>query len=183
MRRSAKPKNFWRSFAYLAEESSLTAEPPSLGKSSQHPLHAGLSFVPPRTVSLREGVAPSILGLLIKAHGAKPAVMKTPSGTFAFVVLAVIVIVAVVSCRTYQIVVCLHGGNYDIRVLIKDGAPPIHPYKPCLHPGSIKTDRVTMSKVAQSAAAGESAGNDPNVTNRVAAANGEDIITVLNALK
>ena len=40
-----------------------------------------------------------------------------------------------------------------------------------------------MSKVAQRAAAGESAGNDPNVTNRVAAANGEDIITVLNALK
>jgi hypothetical protein len=147
--------------------------------------------------------------LLIKAHGVKPAViMKAPSGTFAFVVLAVIVIVAIVSCRTYQIVanqkyavqigtqttyvewttqgdfdkalkkVCLHGGNYDIRVLIKDGAQPIHPYKPCLHPGSIKTDRVTKSKVANGAAPG-----DPNVTNRVAAANGEDIITVLNALK
>jgi len=139
--------------------------------------------------------------------------MKTPSGTFAFVVLAVIVIVAVVSCRTYQIVanqkyaveigtkttyvewttqgdfdkalkkVCRHGGNYDIRVLMNARAQPIHPYNPCPPPGSIKTDRVTMSKVAQSAAAGESAGNDPNVTNRVAAANGEDIITVLNALK
>ena len=139
--------------------------------------------------------------------------MKAPSGTFAFVVLAVIVIVAIVSCRTYQIVanqkyvveigtkttyvewttqgdfdkalkkVCLHGGNYDIRVLMNAHAQPIHPYNPCPSPGSIKTDRITMSKVAQRAAAGESAGNDPNVTNRVAAANGEDIITVLNALK
>jgi hypothetical protein len=139
--------------------------------------------------------------------------MKASSGTFAFVVLAVIVIVAIVSCRTYQIVanqkyvleigtkttyvewttqgdfdkalkkVCRHGGNYDIRVLMNARAQPIHPYNPCPPPGSIKTDRVTMSKVAQRAAAGESAGNDPNVTNRVAAANGADITTVLNALK
>ena len=32
-------------FAYLPEESSVTAEPPSLGKSSQHPLPCRLSSV------------------------------------------------------------------------------------------------------------------------------------------
>jgi hypothetical protein len=162
-------------------------------------------------LSMRGG-APTILGLLIKAHGAKPTVMKTPSGTFAFVVLAVIVTVAVVSCSptdkkivsnqkfslrigTKTITkttyvdwtsddqfdealkqVCQNGGSYTIEKLKPGGKP--YNAKPC-----IKTDKVTKSKVADDAAAGESAGNDPNVTNRVAAANKADILTVLNALQ
>ena len=43
------------------------------------------------------------LGLIIAAHGVKPAVaMKTLSRTFRFVVLGVIVIVAVVSCCCFS---------------------------------------------------------------------------------
>jgi hypothetical protein len=139
--------------------------------------------------------------------------MKTLSGTFAFVVLAVVVIVAVVSCRTFQIVanqksaveigtkttyvewkdqrrfdkalerVCRRGGYYDITVLMYVGAKPFHPYKPCPFPGSIRTVKVTKSKAADGIAAGESAANDPNVTYKVASAYIEDITEVLSALK
>ena len=136
--------------------------------------------------------------------------MKTLSRIFAFVVLAVIVIVAAVGCATYQIVanqkyflvigthttyvewrdqdlfdkaldrVRRRGGYYDITVLKNGaGAQPVHPYVP----RSIRTVKVTKSKVADGAAAGESATNDPNVTYKVATAYKEDIDAVLNALK
>jgi hypothetical protein len=155
--------------------------------------------------------------LLIQGHAAKPSgIMKTRSGTFAFVVLAVIVIVAVVSsCRTLPFVqkfdlqigtmtddkteyvawtkrqafddaldkVCLHpGGTYDLYVLVEERADVIHPYRPCPHPVSIKTDRVTKSKVAGGAAVGEPAANDPNVTYRITTANLEALRAVVTAL-
>jgi hypothetical protein len=146
--------------------------------------------------------------------GVKPAdVMKTRSGTLSFVVLAVIVAFAVVSCCTYQFVanqkgllvigtgktyvewksqrqfdnalkrVCQHGGYYDLTVLMNVGAQPIHPYKPCPFPGSIRTVKVTKSKVTDGAAAGESAANDPQVTYKVASADSDDLAAVANALK
>jgi hypothetical protein len=142
--------------------------------------------------------------------------MRTLSGKFAFVVLAVIVIVAVVSsCRTLPFVqkfdlqigtrtddkteyvewtskgafdraleqVCQHGGTYDLYVLKEYGQKEIHPYNPCSRPVSIKTDRVTKSKVADGAAAGEPAANDPNVTYRVTSADLGAIKAVVNALE
>jgi hypothetical protein len=145
--------------------------------------------------------------------GVKPAgAMKTPSGTVAFVILAAIVTLVVVSCVTYQLVpnqqaflvigtgktfvkwksqrqfdnalkrVCRHGGYYDLTVLMNVGAQPIHPYKPCPSWGSIRTVKVTKSKVADDAAAGESAGNDPYVTMKVASPDPEDIGAVADAL-
>ena len=140
--------------------------------------------------------------------------MKTPSGIFALVILAVIVIAAVVSC-TYQIVpnqkfllyigtkpifgkptyvnwttedefddalrkVCQNGGTYKIRKLKADDEEP-YDAKSCKE--ILKTVKVTKSKVAGGALAAESVANDPNVTMKVAAANEEDITTVLNALK
>jgi hypothetical protein len=138
--------------------------------------------------------------------------MKTPSRTFAFVILAAIMTLAVVSCVTYQFVanqqaflvigtgktyvkwksqrqfdnalrrVCRHGGYYEITVLMNVGAQPIHPYKPCPSWGSIRTVKVTKSKVADGAAVGESAANDPNATYKVASADPEDIAEVANAL-
>jgi hypothetical protein len=138
--------------------------------------------------------------------------MKTPSRTFAFVILAAIMTLAVVSCVTYQFVanqqaflvigtgktyvkwksqrqfdnalrrVCRHGGYYEITVLMNVGAQPIHPYKPCPSWGSIRTVKVTKSKVADGAAVGESAANDPNATYKVASVAPEDIAEVANAL-
>jgi len=154
------------------------------------------------------------LGLLIKAHGVKPAgVMKTPSGIFALVILVVVVIAAVVSC-TFRLVpnqkfllyighkpwlgtptyvdwtseaafddalkqVCEHEGTYTIYKLIPGGKE----YKAKSCQEILKTVKVTKSKVADDAGAAESAGNDPNVTMKVAATSKEDITTVLNALK
>jgi hypothetical protein len=152
--------------------------------------------------------------LLIQARAAKPSgIMKTLSGTFAFVVLAVIVIATVASC--YQIrkivanqkfllfiedhtpgkkyvnwttedqfdealkQVCQNGGNYKIRKLKAENQEP-YDAKSCEE--LIKTIKVTKSKAADGAAAGESAG-DPNVTYKIAFTNKEDIIKVLSELK
>jgi hypothetical protein len=138
--------------------------------------------------------------------------MKTLSGTFAFVVLAVIVIVAVVSCVTQLIPnqqallelgtkttyvewkdqgqfdnalaqICQHGGYYDLTVLVKVGDQPIHPYKPCNPSVNIRTVRITKSKVADRTAAGESEANDPNAMHKIASAYIGDVKQVLNALK
>jgi hypothetical protein len=152
--------------------------------------------------------------LLILAQAAKPSgIMKTLSGTFAFVVLAVIVIATVASCdQTREIVpnqkflliikdhtpgkkyvnwttedkfdealkqLCQNGGKPDISKLKEDGGQP-YPAKPCEE--LIKTVKVTKSKAADGAAAGESAG-DPNVTYKIAATNKEDILKVLSELK
>jgi hypothetical protein len=138
--------------------------------------------------------------------------MKTLSGTFTFVVLAVVAIVAVFTFhafaqpkhvaakkfflkigRTAEDYVDLkekdqfdkalkaladHGGQYDIYFMEKEGAQPTHPYHPHV---TIKTDKVTTSEVAQSASAGESAANDPNVTNHLSADSATDIKSVLDA--
>jgi hypothetical protein len=138
--------------------------------------------------------------------------MKTPSGIVAFVILAAIVTLAVVSCVTYQFVanqqallvigtkttyvkwksqgqfddalkrVCRHGGNYDIAVKLTDQAQRIYPYKPCPSPGSIRTVRVTKSKITVALTAEESAANDPYATYKVASPDPEDIGAVANAL-
>jgi hypothetical protein len=75
--------------------------------------------------------------------------------------------------------VCDHKGTYKIHKKV-DG----HEYdaKPC--PEILKTVKVTKSKVADDAAAGESAANDPNVMNKIAVAveNKDDIKKVLDAL-
>jgi hypothetical protein len=155
-----------------------------------------------------------ILCLLIQTRTAKTSgIMKTLSGTFAFVVLAVIVIVTLPSCdQTRKIVpnqkflliikdhtpgkkyvnwttedkfdealkqLCQNGGKPEISKLKEDGGQP-YPGKTCKE--LIETVKVTKSKAADGAAAGESAG-DPNVTYRIAATNKEDILNVLSELK
>ncbi len=75
--------------------------------------------------------------------------------------------------------VCQHGGTYEIRKLKADGEKPYNA-KPCVE--MLKTVKVTKSKVADDAAAGASAGNDPHVTMKVAAASIEDVKKVLDAL-
>ena len=142
--------------------------------------------------------------------------MKTLSGTFAFVILAVIVIVAVVSCYQAPALVpnqkfllyigtkpifgkptyvywtteekfddalkqvCRNGGTYKIRKLKAEGEEP-YDAKSCTE--ILKTVKVTKSKVADDAAAGESASNDPNIVYKVAVASKEDIEKVLSELK
>jgi hypothetical protein len=146
--------------------------------------------------------------------GVKPAgAMKTPSGAFAFVILAAILILTVVSCATYQFIanqqvllvlgttttyaewksqaqfdtalaqVCKNGGNYDLTVLVNVGGQPIHPYKPCTQSVNIRTVKITKSKVADRTAAVASAANDPNAMHRVACATTDDARQVLDALK
>jgi|SRR4029077_17731665 hypothetical protein len=138
--------------------------------------------------------------------------MKTRSGTFAFVAFAVLATVVVVSCSVQLVPnqklllyigtktlfkttyvewttedqfdealkqVCQHGGTYEIRKLKADGEKPYNA-KPCVE--MLKTVKVTKSKVADDAAAGASAGNDPHVTMKVAAASIEDVKKVLDAL-
>ena len=133
--------------------------------------------------------------------------MKTPSGTVAFLILAAITILAVVSCVSYQFVanqqaflvigngityvkwktqhqfdqalekVCKHGGNYDLTVLVDEHAQPIHPYKPCPILRNIRTVNVTKAKAASGVPAG-----DPHVTMKVASPDPEDIGAVADAL-
>ena len=138
--------------------------------------------------------------------------MKTRSGTFAFVAFAVLATVVVVSCSVQLVPnqklllyigtktlfkttyvewttedqfdealkqVCQHGGTYEIRKLKADGEKP-YDARPCIE--ILKTVKVTKSKVADDAAAGASAGNDPHVTMKVAAASIEDVKRVLDAL-
>jgi hypothetical protein len=137
--------------------------------------------------------------------------MKTLSGTFAFVVLGVIVVVTILSCRAkhayadqkftlyigeYAEVpetdedafkkalkkLKKNGGQCDITFLRKAGEQPIKDYCDKLDI-SLKTDKVTKSELASSAAAGESATNDPNVTNRVSsndATDFKDVVKMFN---
>jgi hypothetical protein len=76
--------------------------------------------------------------------------------------------------------VSAHGGAYKIYKLKPGGTP----YKTEAFEQIIETKKVTKSKVADDAAAGESAANDPNVMNKVAVAveNKDDIKKVLDAL-
>lgn len=69
-------------------------------------------------------------------------------------------------------------GVYDITVLMDDRATPIPHYRPCPSPGNIRLVKVTKSKVAGSAAAG-----DPHVTMSVASSDPADVAVVAAALK
>jgi hypothetical protein len=75
--------------------------------------------------------------------------------------------------------VCRGGGTYAIRKLKAEGQKP-YDAKSCQE--ILKTVKVTKSKVADDAAAGASAGNDPNAVYKIAAARIEDIKAVLDAL-
>jgi hypothetical protein len=78
--------------------------------------HISDSFSRPTTLCRRS----ESLGLIIAARGVKPAVaMKTLSGTLAFVVLAVIAIVTILSCQT------LHYANRRPEHII--GNPDVSP--------------------------------------------------------
>lgn len=154
--------------------------------------------------------------------------MKTLPVNLRFVVLAVIVIVAVVSCcnlnfpsipniLSYSVEiggkqksrryvewkseaefdkalaqVCSHRGTYCIYVKRHDSDPdPTHPYQPHNPPSNctdcrqrkIKTDQVTRSKAADNIASGESALNDPHVTQVIRSPYASDISAVLETLK
>ena len=74
--------------------------------------------------------------------------------------------------------VCNNKGDYDITVLRDDRATPIPHYSPCPAQRSIRLVKVTKSKVAGGAAAG-----DPHVTMRVASPDPADIAAVAAALK
>jgi hypothetical protein len=138
--------------------------------------------------------------------GVKPAgAMKTLSGTFAFVVLAVIGLVTLISCpakfafteqkftlhfkeaevrdedafKNALKTLKKHGGQCYIKFVRKDGET-IKDYCDKLDV-DLKTDKVTKSEVANSAAAGESAANDPYATYKVTSADPTDIKTVLDA--
>src|SRR6266487_4518201 len=106
--------------------------------------------------------------------------MKTLSGTFAFVVLAVIAVVTLISCPAkYAFKKALkalkeHGGQYKIR--LKHNNEVTDPYDPL----SLKTDKVTKSEVANRAAAGESTAS---ITYKVTSADPTDVEGVLKTLK
>jgi hypothetical protein len=140
--------------------------------------------------------------------------MKTRSGTFVFIVLTVIAVVAVLSFRAFAAGSKQHtdppkkftlkigrtatdyldvnkdefndalsklasnGGEYEIG--FKDDQGKVtDPY----HALNIKTDKVTTSKVAQNAAAGESAANDPNAVHVLKSDNATDVKNVLATFK
>ena len=148
--------------------------------------------------------------MLIGASSVKPAgIMKTLSGTFTFVVLAVVAIVVVITFRAFaqppagkKFVLNIgrsaqdyvdvdknkfdnalkklesHGGQYEIAFKHDDGHVT-DPY----HALNIKIDKVTTSKVAQNAPAGESAANDPNVTHHLSSDSATDLKDVLDTFK
>jgi hypothetical protein len=135
--------------------------------------------------------------------------MKTLSGTFTFVVLAVVAIVVVITFRAFaqppagkKFVLNIgrsaqeyvdvrdknafdkalralesHGGQYEIA--FKDDGHVTDPY----HALNIKIDKVTTSKVAQNAPAGESAANDPNVVHLLRSDSAADVKDVLDTFK
>lgn len=137
--------------------------------------------------------------------------MKTPSGTLALAVLAVVVLLAIGSCCVYENLVdnqqaflllgtktryvqwkkkelfdaaiCRPGVFFDLKALVSARDKPIYPYNPCPTLRSIRTVKVTKSKHADSTAAGESAGDDPNVVYKVAAASIKDIQTIMGTLR
>jgi hypothetical protein len=145
--------------------------------------------------------APLTLGLIIAARGVKPAViMKTLSGTFAFVVLAVIAVVTLIGCPPKHAFteqkftlhfkeaevpdeeafkkaltgLKEHGGQYRLR--LKHNNEVTDPYDPL----SLKTDKVTKSEVANRAAAGESTAS---ISYKVTSADPTDIEGVVKTLK
>ena len=75
-----------------------------------------------------------------------------------------------------------NGGQYCIRFLSKAGAKPEEPYKPH-HLASIKTDQVTKSVAANTAATDVSAANDPNAVYRITSDSQADIDAVIATLK
>jgi hypothetical protein len=156
-------------------------------------------------------VAAEILGLPIQTRRVKPVgIMKTRSGTITFVVLAVVAIVVVITFRAFaqptqpgkKFVLNIgrtgqdyldvdkprfdeelkklesHGGQYEIGFKHDDGHVT-DPY----HALNIKIDKVTTSKVAQNAAAGKSAANDPNVVHLLRSDNATDVKNVLATFK
>jgi hypothetical protein len=152
--------------------------------------------------------APLTLGLIIASRGVKPAVaMKTLSRKVAFVVLAVIAVITIVSCRQlffakqrFTLVILQYaevpdearfkdalrklkknGGECAITFLRKEGEKANENYCNELDV-AVKTDKIIKSEVANSAAARESAVNDPNAMNKVTSANPTDIKDVLDAL-
>jgi hypothetical protein len=134
--------------------------------------------------------------------------MKTPSGKFIVIVLAVIAIVSVVSfqgCRNelwnQKIVVkigkdkdsfvefrhknafdcalaALGTGNYQIRYKADASATPVDNYQPTCHNTSLKTDSITTSELAENEPIG-----DPHVTQKVQSNSIADIEKVLSTLK
>jgi hypothetical protein len=69
-----------------------------------------------------------------------------------------------------------NGGQCELTFLRKEGEQPIKGYCDNL---SLKTDKVTKSELASSAAAGESAANDPNLTYRVSSNDATDFKDVV----
>ena len=155
-----------------------------------------------------------ILGLIIARRGVKPAVvMKAPSGTFAFIGSAVIVMTVFGCC------ICPPTGQlFDIKigdpeyVPLKVGRNVEHDLQAALarikghngvcditflrHDGgqpdpdyckhidvSLKTDRVIKSEFASNGARDISTANDPNLMHRIASPYPSDITGVLNLLK
>lgn len=128
--------------------------------------------------------------------------MKTPSGIFIFIVVAVSL--AVVSCASFcgdylfcitigkpghfvpikrnqkpafdAALAALGDGNYDIYYKEKDTSDTVHPYHPPPR-ASLKTDRVTRSELAQNEPVG-----DPHVTQTLRSNNLGLIQNVLNTL-
>jgi len=149
--------------------------------------------------------------LLNGASSVKPAdIMKTLSGTFTFVVLAVVAIVVVLAFRAFaqppagKKFVLNIGRTAEDYVDVKDknafdkalraleshgGQYEIafkhddgHVTDP-YHALNIKIDKVTTSKVAQNSPAGESAANDPNATHHLSSDSAPDIKAVLDTFK
>jgi hypothetical protein len=134
------------------------------------------------------------------ARSQTSGIMKTLSGTFAFVVLAVIVVVTLISCpakpafteqkftlhfkeaevpdedafKKALTVLKEHGGQYKLR--LKHNNEVTDPYDPL----SLKTDKATKSEVANRAAAGEPTAS---ITYRVTSADPTDIEGVVKTLK
>ena len=73
-------------------------------------------------------------------------------------------------------------GFHKIEYKAAPNASETPIYKPdCTSVGSIRTEKVTTSEVADNASADASAANDPNATQKVRAANLEDLKAVLDA--
>jgi hypothetical protein len=73
-------------------------------------------------------------------------------------------------------------GFYKVEFKPTATASATPDYKPeCATVGSIRTEKVTRSEIAGNASADASAANDPNATQRVRAANLQDLKSVLDA--
>lgn len=75
-------------------------------------------------------------------------------------------------------------AEWKISFLCNEGATPeddYNPGDPNHHPMCIKTDKVTKSDFADSAAAGASVANDPNATQHIRVQRARDLKAVLDA--